>query len=345
MIETVLGPVPASTWGPTSMHDHLVSDSSRLARPGTEPAPELDRVTARNIRYLRRNMLASADNLRLDDPALIARELGATARAGQHGVVEASSWGLGPHHTHLPDISRASGVAVVSAYGAYIPRTLPSWIARMSESELRQHLSDALTVAIPGTTFRAGILGIMGTTADFPPREQAMLRAAARAALSAGAAVTVRLEETARRGLDVLAVVTTEGLPADRVVFTNADEYMDASYWDDLADAGAVLEMCFGTEAVHEGRIDNPQDADRLDFFVDFVMTHSHSRHVLGQSIWTKTQLAVFGGRGYGYLAAEIVPELHRRGIAGARIDEMWIDEPRRLLDRQHVRNSYVDAN
>ncbi|GAB2888108.1 phosphotriesterase family protein [Streptomyces mayteni] len=335
MIETVLGPIPAERLGVTSMHDHVLSDASTLRRDGAPPGPSADRVAPETLGYLRWNMLALADNLRLDEPGVAVAELARAVALGQRSLVEATSWGLGPDHAGLPDLARRSGMTIVCGYGAYIRATLPGWIAELDERGLEEHLAGALLDRVPGTGYRAGILGIMGTTADLPESERAMLRAAARAAVRAGAAVTVRLDPEATRGLEVLALCADEGLPAERVVFTNADEYMDAAYWADLAAAGAVLEMCFGTEAGHVGRVRNPSDTERLDFFARFCAEHSSSRHVLGGSLWTKAQLQAYGGYGYGYLTARIAPALRAGGVLARRIDRMLVDEPRRLLDRQ----------
>lgn len=334
MIETVLGSLPPDSLGVTCMHDHLRSDASGLRRDGATPAPDHDDVRLESLGYLRWNMLASADNLRLDDDDLAARELSSAAVYGQQAVVECSSIGLGPSHESLPAISRASGVAVISAYGFYVPYALPEWVRELDEGRLESHLFDALTVAVPGTSFRAGLLGIMGTTAQLAPRERELLRAASRAGARAGSSVSVRLDPEARRGVEVIELMAGEGLPADRIILTNADEYMDHGYWTELADAGGVLEMCFGTEAVHPGRVDNPSDGERLDFFGRFAADLPEARHVLGLSTWTKAQLAAYGGYGYSYLLARIVPELAERGIAADRLDAMLVDEPRRLLDR-----------
>ncbi|KAA9108013.1 phosphotriesterase [Microbacterium rhizomatis] len=334
MIETVLGPIDPDALGVTSFHDHLASDSSSLRRDGALPAPASDRVGPDTIAYVRDNMLALADNLRLDDDELLVRELAAATDAGHQALVEASSWGLGPGHARLPGISRRSGVAVVSSYGAYIRRTLPARDADLAEDEWEALLVTALVDGVPGTAYRAGILGIMGTTAVFGDEERGMLRAASRAALTGSAAITVRLDPDARNGLEVLGVCTAEGLPADRIVFTNADEFMDAPYWSDLASAGAVIEMCFGTEFGHPDRIENASDLERLDFFAAFCDAHPAARHVLGTSIWTKAHLAAHGGPGYGHLGAVIAPALDARGIPASRVTAMLVDEPRRLLDR-----------
>lgn len=334
MIETVLGPIAADDLGPTSMHDHVLGDASGLYRAGSMPAPGLDRVSLANLGYLRWNALACADNLRLDDEQLAIDELRTAGMHGLRALVDCSSWGLGPKHASLPALALASGLTIISAYGAYIPRTVPSWIAAMTEEELEAHLFDALTVAIAGTSFRAGMLGIMGTTGEWERREREQLRAAARAAARAGASVSVRLDPDARNGLAVLDLIVNEGLAPDRVLFTNADEYMDLSYWSDLSRAGAVLEMCFGTEAGHDGRMDNPSDRERLAFFSGFVQQHANAALVLGESVWTKMQLRAFGGYGYGYLLERIVPALEARGVERAMLSRMLRDEPRRLLER-----------
>ncbi|MFG6477276.1 hypothetical protein ACFXP7_12915 [Microbacterium sp. P06] len=334
VIETVRGAMDAADLGATVMHDHLLSDSSALQRAGTVPAPASDRVVIESLGYLRWNALALADNLVLDDAGLAAEELARAGVAGQRAVVECSSWGLGPRHADLPAISAASGVTIISSYGAYVPRLVPAWVAAMSERELEEHFVEALTTAIPGAGFRAGMLGIMGTTGALERREREQLRAAARAAVRTGTSVSVRLDPDAFRGPEVLQIVGAAGLAADRVVFSNVDEYMDAGYWTALSDAGAVLEMCFGTEAVHPGRVDNPSDRERLAFFPSYVADHPGARFVLGESVWTKAQLRAYGGHGYAYLTERIVPELRGRGVDPVLLGSMLVDEPRRLLDR-----------
>jgi phosphotriesterase-related protein len=334
VIETVLGPVPADSLGPTSFHDHLLSDAATLRRDGSLPRPASDRVGPATRQYLRTNMLALVDNLRLDDAETAVRELDPAFAAGQRAVVDPTSWGLGPDHAGLPEIARRTGMTIIRGYGDYVIRTLPRERLDLGEDGWEADFLAALREHVPGAGYRAGMLGILGTTGELPPVERALLRAAARAAARTAAAVSVRLDPDRVRGIEVLEICAAEGLAADRVVFTNADEYPDAGLWDELAAAGAVLEMCFGTEDSHGDRVVNLTDAERVDFFVAFCATHPASRHVLGQSVWTKTQLRAYGGRGYGHLFGAIVPALRAAGVPAERLDAMLVDEPRRLLDR-----------
>lgn len=334
MIQTVLGPVPAESLGPCSFHDHLLSDASSLRRDGAQPAPASDRVGPETREYLRTNMLALADNLRLDDADLAVRELEAAWTVGQRSMVDPTAWGLGPDHVGLALLAEKTPMTIVRAYGDYIIRTLPPERLELGEVGWERDFVAALRDRVPGTNYRAAILGIIGTTAELPLIEHALLRAAARAAVGAGASVTVRLDPDRPRGLELLELMGAEGLAADRVVFTNGDEFADAAIWDDLTGAGAVVEMCFGTEDSHGDRVVNAIDAERIEFFLDYCATHPSSRHVLGQSLWTKTQLQAYGGLGYGYLFDRIVPALRAGGLAAERIDAMLVDEPRRLLNQ-----------
>ncbi|TCB97248.1 phosphotriesterase [Micromonospora zingiberis] len=333
MIETVLGPVPAAVVGRVNMHQHLLSDASSLCRPGREQTPTDHRVTIRNLGFLRWNALALADNLRLDDPHLAVAELRHAAR-GVDLVVEDTSVGLGPDHAALPAVSRAAGVHVAVAYGLYVTPTLPGWARDLDEDGVYRHLLGALTDRVPGTDYRAALIGIMGTTAEFPAVERARLRAAAGAAGQTGASVGVRLDGDVRNGVEVVAEMTGAGLPADRILLTNADEYLDPGYWNDLIDTGVTLEMCFGTELQHVGRMRNPSDPQRLDFFESFLAGRADGRWVLGGSVWTKTQLRRYGGEGYDHLTTRVLPELVRRGVAVDRLEAMMTTEPLRLLDR-----------
>ncbi|MEU1300192.1 hypothetical protein [Streptomyces shenzhenensis] len=335
MIETVLGPIRADDVRRVNIHQHLLSDASGLSRPGNEPAPPEERVSPGNRGFLNWNALALADNLRLDDPDLAVEELSqAGGPAGVDLVLECTSVGLGPNHAGLPAVARASGVQVAVAYGFYVTPVLPEWARALSEDDVREHLLAALVDHIPGVGFRAASIGIMGTTGDVPGIERARLRGAAAAAAVAGATVSVRLDDESRCGPEVVAEMVRAGLAADRVLLTNADEYLDAGYWNDLLDTGAVLEMCFGTESQHMGRMRNASDLQRLDFLTGFVESRPTARLVLGGSTWTKTQLRRFGGYGYDHLTARVLPELGRRGVPEDLLDAMVTSEPLRLLSR-----------
>jgi phosphotriesterase-related protein len=334
VIHTVLGPIAPGDLGVTSMHEHLLLDARILHAPSREPAPEDPRVTMENLGFVRWNLLALEDNLVLDDAGLAARELALAAAEGQRAVVDLTCWGLGPDPARLPDLARVTGMHVVAGCGVYLDRPHPEDVRGLGEAGLEELLRGALDDAIPGAGFRAGLLGLVGTSAPVTDAEHRALRAAGRAAAVTGAAVTVRLDPAERRGAWVLDELAGVGCPPEQVIFGNVDEFLDVAYLDGLAQAGATLELCFGNEAYYRNGYKDPTDAERLAGTEALLAAGHAGRMVLGCSVWTKSQLRAYGGMGYAHLLRRIVPELARRGVGEDDLRRMLVDNPARLLDR-----------
>ncbi len=334
MIETVLGRLPAAELGVVSTNEHVLADSRTLTRLTREGGVLEGPMRPEVLGDLRWSWLSLADNLTLDDPALAVAELGAAASAGLGTIVEATGWGMGPRSADLPAVSRAAGVHIVAAYGSYIEKTLPMWWAQQTEARMEDLFRTALLEAIPGTDFRAGVLGLMGTSAQITGAEMRALRAAGRAAAEAGSAVTVRLDAAARRGPEVVEILTATGLPASRILFCNIDKVLDPVYVREISDSGAVVEFAFGSEHHFGDRARDANDDDRLAFLVDLLADRPDAAVTLSCSVWTKGQLSRWGGMGYGHVVRRIVPALERAGVARTRIDDMLVARPAALLDR-----------
>jgi phosphotriesterase-related protein len=345
VIETVLGPIPAAAAGRVSMHDHLLTDARMLAAPGAatgvDGAPAAgEPVAIENLGFLRWNLLALEDNLVLDDPVLAAEELRRAGELGQGTMVDLTSWGLGPSPSELPAIARAAGVNVVAGCGVYLDRPHPEWIARQSREELVATFLGALDEELEqGCGFRAGIIGILGTGEPLSDSEERVLLAAAEAAGRTGVAVVVRIDATARRGLELLEAMVAAGCPAEQVIFGNVDEYLDLDYHRELAAAGATLEWCFGNEARLRPGLREPSDGERIAALTELLAQDGMAeRCVLGGSVWTKTQLRAFGGCGYEHLLRNVVPTLQEGGVSAAAVEAMLVSNPARLLDRGESR-------
>jgi phosphotriesterase-related protein len=334
MIETVLGPIPASALGTTSTNEHVLTDSRRLLRPTREGGELTGRMRPEILGDLRWSWMSLADNLTLDDPDTAVEELAAAADEGIRTIVEATSWGMGPDHAALPDIARRSGVQIVSAYGSYIDKTLPDAWRAQTEAEMEAAFTRALTVAVPGTSYRAGLLGLLGTSGVEIESEHRALRAAARAASAVGAAVSIRLDGAARRGPEIAEILTAHGLPASKILFCNMDKVLDAAYVAEVAATGAVVEFAFGSEHNFADGARDATDAERLAFVTEFLAQNPHASVTLSCSVWTKGQLTRHGGMGYAHIVRRILPALRRAGVAQDRLDEMLVGTPARLLDR-----------
>ncbi|WP_119696317.1 phosphotriesterase [Microbacterium halotolerans] len=334
MIETVLGPVSPAELGIVASNEHVLTDSRHLLRPTRDGAPLEGPIRTEILGDLRWNYLSLADNLALDDEDAAVDELASAAASGLGTIVEATSWGMGPCHARLPDISRRSGVRIVSAYGTYIDKTIPEAWREKPESALEAEFTTALVDAVPGTAFRAGLLGLLGTSAEITPAERRALRAAARAAASAGAAVSIRLDGAARRGPEVVDILRSEGLAPGRILFCNMDKVLDEGYVGELSDRGAVVEFAFGSENHFGDRARDATDTERLDFVARFLNARPDAPVTLTCSVWTKGQLSAFGGMGYGHVVRRVVPALRRLGVPDDRLHDVLVAAPAALLNR-----------
>lgn len=314
MIETVLGPLPAAELGPTSMHEHLLSDASALGIPPDPAAPAGDVV--------------------LDDPQLAAAELGRARVAGLRTVVDPTAWGFGGPDPRLAAVSRAAGVNVVAGVGAYLPRTRPDWLRALGEEELAGRFRAALEEGLPGCEFRAGVVGMLAPGLPLEDEDRRLLRAGARAAAASGAAAIVRLDPRRHDGPELLATLAGAGLAAERVVLSNVDGYArDLGPLRELAAAGATLKWSFGYEAPPRPGLATATDAERADALCA-LLAEGHERQVLAGGVWTKAALHAHGGHGYDHLGARVIPALRERGLGEAEIAGLLVDQPRRLLDR-----------
>jgi len=128
--------------------------------------------------------------------------------------------------------------------------------------------------------------------------------------------------------------MTSAGLAAERVVFSNVDGYArDLEALRELAAAGATLKWCFGYEAPPRVGLATATDAERADA-ITALLAEGHRRQVLACGVWTKAALRQYGGWGYGHLPTTIVPALRDRGLSAADLTALLTTEPLRLLDR-----------
>ncbi|MCW4385066.1 hypothetical protein OH146_04675 [Salinibacterium sp. SYSU T00001] len=334
-IHTVLGPIEPHELGPTSMHEHLLSDLSIWSKPPVEPRPEGVEMGPELRSYLAWNALSLPENLILDDADVAAEELATVAQAGGSAVVELTLEGMGARVAELREISRRSGVHVVIGAGFYVEDTHPDRIAGLGIDELTQVLLDQLRGGREGVI--PALLGEIGTSWPITDAEWRLVRAAGRAGAETGAAVYMHQSFRGPGGIDVLAALLDEGMPADRVIIGHLDEYFDKGYHREIAQAGAILGYdTFGTDFYYGStELRCPTDAERLDM-VDWLIGEGFAEQlIIAADVWSQGNLRRNGGNGYDHLFRRIGPAITRlAGDDGALIDTIIVHNPRRLLDR-----------
>ncbi|MCW3012265.1 MAG: hypothetical protein JWO90_2669 [Solirubrobacterales bacterium] len=335
-IHTVLGPIEPSELGPTNMHEHLLIDARVWLDPPREERPAHEKVTMENLGFVRWNLCSLADNLLIDDPELAIREIEPVKAAGGSAIVDLTVIGLGRRPRDLVEISRRSGLHVMTGCGFYLHDSHPDWVETASVDELADLLERELAEGIDDTGVRPALIGEIGTSDPITDREMKVVTAAGRAGARTGAAVNVHLDPRGQNALTVLDVLETEGMAPERVIFSHMDEHLDREYHLSVARTGAILEYdTFGSEFYFGALFKDPTDMERMQY-VRLLVDEGYERQlVLSSDVWVKAAMRSYGGMGYDHVLKRIVPALRQDyDIPQSAIDTMLIDTPRRLLDR-----------
>jgi phosphotriesterase-related protein len=339
VIQTLTGPIHPEALGPTLTHEHLLVDATVYWDPaGPLEAADPDRpVELPLIGRLRRDPTGvTRENLRIDDPLLVLRELEPLLAAGVRSLVDLTPRGAGFDPGGVLEIARATGLQIIAGTAWYLERTHPPELALQGIEEITEAFVRDLEVGFAeiGDRARAGIIGEIGTSDPIGPGEKRVLRAAARAQRRTGAPLNVHLEEWGANGDEVLSIVEAEGGDPSRTALSHLDSRLDHDYHLGLARRGAYVSYdLWGTEEYRiRERRGNPSDAQRARAVADLVEAGAGDRILLSTDICTKTQLVAYGGYGYAHVVQNVVPMLRDIGLSEAEIDGLLVDNPRRFL-------------
>lgn len=353
-VQTVLGPVPAGTLGPTLVHEHVFSDLTCLFQApegATSRARAEEPITLANLGWVRHNYFSHRPNLLLDDLDTAAAELRLFREWGGGTIVDVTPPGIGRDPVGLARVSRATGVNVVMCTGFYVEATHPPRVAAMDEGELATHmvteLRDGIVEVAPGaddlmerripTGVRPGIIKV-GCTWPVTPTERRVLLGAVAAQRETGTAITIHTGRDERSPLEILEIVRDAGADLSRVVLGHLDlRVQSVSILYELAAAGVYLEWdLFGTESSFYPftPFDMPSDAQRLDVVAELLAAGHAERALISHDICHRYRLTRYGGHGYKHILENVVPFMRKKGFAEGDIDTILVANPARVLSR-----------
>ncbi len=185
-------------------------------------------------------------------------------------------------------------------------------------------------------TIRAGVIGEIGTSTELHPQEENVLRAAAIAHRQTGVPVAVHLDQNGREGQRVIDLLTTGGVPPDRIVIGHLDQRPepDPAYLIALAQSGVFLGFdTFGTTFAYDSvRLDDPSDTQRIALLAQVADAGYADRCVLSHDVGCKSMLRRYGGGGYSHLLTDLRPAMLLRGLTEDALHCMLVRNPARWL-------------
>ncbi len=296
---TVLGEINPDKLGFTMPHEHLLINTYWVT----------DRV----------------DDL-LNDEEIAVQELLRYKEAGGDSIVELTTHGIGINPQALQRISQKTGVNIIMGCGWYRGPYYPQEINFRSTDELARQMIGELTEGFGDTGIRAGIIGEIGVDLDYiNPAEERVLRAAARAHQQTGKAITLHAEYC-DVGLDQLKILEEEGVDPQRVIVGHADSFLNLDFHEAIYRRGAYIEF----DGV--GRDHIYPDSMRLKSLVELISRGYTEKILLSTDRCRRSDLRLYGGRGYDHLLTNFIPALKEAGITEREIAIMTVDNPQRVL-------------
>jgi phosphotriesterase-related protein len=342
-VMTVLGPIEPEALGTTLIHEHIIFDLSvyheaRFGPGKAEPLPD-EPLGIEHLWELKHNVARLRDNVHQRSLDVAVAELQRFKSVGGQTIVEVSSGGLVPNYVGLAQIATRTGVNIIAGTGYYIGASHPPELAAKSVGQVEEEMLRDVLEGIPGTGVRAGVLGEIGTTEPLSPTERIVLEATGRVQAQTGTAIVVhpdsvhRTYEQIARNLDILEKA---GAALDRVVISHCDDRLHVNYdsYAKLVARGCTLAFdTFGKQTYYATRARQyPSDDQRIATIVRLVGDGLAGSVTMAHDVCYKTDLTRWGGDGYSHVCRNIIPRLKQSGVSEAAIQQMMVENPRRLL-------------
>jgi phosphotriesterase-related protein len=345
-VQTVLGPVAPDELGRVLHHEHLLSLTPGPWLSGGRPA------TGPGARP------GQPDALRDEDQVCRAVQALSAVRALGYGtVVDLSPYGVvgrdeeGRNVLLLQEISRRTGLHVVTGTSVYLEAFSPAWTVRASLEDLTERFLRDATEGIGGTGVRAGVLGEQATSLGvITPHERKCLVAAARVARRTGLTLITHTTH-GTMALEQIDLLSGEGVDLRRVVIGHMDTHPDTDYVLEVAARGVIVAFDTIGKQTWDFRVEpeppDPPDGEfgkrayrrsdrvraaRISALVaaGFAGQVLLSHDLTGEEVYLNRQ--THGEWGYTYLGTAFAELLAEHGVSEPDLDTMLVDTPARLL-------------
>ena len=341
-ILTVTGPIEPGDLGKTLIHEHLFFDLSCYFRP---PEDERGKCLAdeplqlSNLGWVRQNIMSSRPNLVMDDAGVVEAEVGKFQNLGGSALVDQTIRGIAPNPQGLARVSARTGVRIVAGNGYYIHPSHPPDMDDKTIEDIRAEIIRNVTEGIDGSGIRSGLIGEIGACWPLHPNEEKCIRASAQAHRETGAPISIHPGHSVDSPPTILDILVAEGVDPSRVMMSHIENRNrdEIDLYRRLADRGCNLSFdSFGRDIyfAYAGR-HHPSDDIRVNVISELVQQGYVGQIYVAQDCSFKSDLATYGGYGYGHVLENIVPRLKSRDVSDDDLDKILVENPRRFLTMQ----------
>lgn len=252
-------------------------------------------------------------------------------------------------HEFLHELSRRSGMNIITGFAYYTERAWPPHVAQLSLDALAESFVEAAD-HLPGTTVRAGVYGEVGTGYKaISEGEERCLRAVAEAQRHTGLAIMTHAS-LGTMAVEQVEILARAGADLEQVVIGHLDLNAQVDYIEQVLRRGVTAAFdTFGKEhfdytlsRAESYEPDNTlkracfrSDEARLDCLTELIRRGWQRQVVLSldmSGIETFMNPLTHGRYGYSFLPDRIVPQLLARGVGEEVIQQILVENPRTVL-------------
>lgn len=324
-IQTVTGRAKPDELGMTLVHEHLLIGYPGWYMDALAPKFERSEALARGI-----------------DRMQELRSLGVST------FLDPCPMDLGRDVTFMAEVAQRSGMRIVCTTGAYKENEgLTYTFGALPVDEIAAIYVKELTEGIGGTGIRAGLIKVATGAPEITEYERKLLTAAGRAAREVGCPVITHTDH-AHGGLDQIAILTAEGVPAHRILVGHSDGRDDHGYHRSLADRGAYVGFDrFGIETFisDEKRIESTVKMVEAGYTRSICLSHDSTcagwlgRPVFGgRLVLTPEQISTaLPNWDATHLFKRIIPKLREGGVTDEDVQTMLVENPKRYFQGEEA--------
>ena len=342
-IQTVLGLIEPDELGITLTHEHALIDlSCYFVMP--EEATErwyVDKPFTMDIRgNIGKRWSHNKDIQLLIDEKHQTEEIYKYYLAGGNSFVDTTSIGIGRDPLALSRMSRATGLNIIMGASHYVPVSYPDDMDERSEQQITDQIIGDITVGVKDTGIKSGIIGEVGNFWPTNETSRKILRASANASVETGAAILIHPGFHPDSLMHHLNDLIEAGADPSRIIMGHLDTF-PMEVVKQVAETGAYLEYdTFGCEQSlldsdslpTDPRMTMPTDVQRMERLEQLIEWGYEDKIVVAQDICFKHWSSSYGGQGYAHILESIVPRMRKRGFSNENIENILIENPKRIL-------------
>jgi len=314
-INTVLGPVESSELGFTLSHEHISNGFG--GSPFT--FPEF-----------------------LDINATLDRAVSDLSEAKNEGlqtIMDVAPHDQGRNVKLQREVSEKSGVNIITCTGTWLD--VPSFFEGLNPNKIADMYVREIEEGIEETDIKAGIIKVASDKGGVKPREELVLRAAARASKQTGIPIMTHTWALDRVGEEQVNIFMEEDLDMNLVCIGHSNDTTDLSYLTGLLEKGVWL----GMDRYPGGGPDIPYWQERsrvVKSLIDqgwgdrIMLAHDWDSSMGLHSAKARESRDKYNPDNYLFITRHVLPYLKEIGATDNDIDQLTVINPRKYLEGIH---------